>query len=103
MVKFKIKVDDYVKVISGNHKGKVGLVLKLFKKRNLVLVNDVNVLTKHIKPSAENPSGTISTVAHPIHISNVVLVDENRNPAKIGFKFVDGKKLRINKITGEEI
>ena len=94
---YKIKKDDTVKIISGNYKGQTGRVLRLIGLNNRALVEGVNKVKKHMRPSQENPQGGIVEKEMSIHISNLMLV-EKKTPTKVGFKFSkDGKKVRINK------
>jgi large subunit ribosomal protein L24 len=101
----KIKVGDTVRVIAGDAvkcKGKEGKVLKVDHKNGKVLVEGVNKVTKHAKPSAQNQTGGIIEKEAPIDISNVMYVHKGQ-PTRIGFKEVDGKKVRYAKSTGDVI
>ena len=71
MTKLKIKTGDTVKVIAGDHKGSEGKVLTVFKNKNKAIVEGVNMVKKHTKPSAKNPQGGIVEKEAPIHISNL--------------------------------
>ncbi|BDD00068.1 50S ribosomal protein L24 [Persicobacter psychrovividus] len=103
-VKIKIRKGDTVKVIAGNDKGKTGLVQEVITATNRVLVEGVNIVTKHVKPSAANPNGGIEKVEAPIHISNVAFVDPAKGEtSRVGRKVVDGKIVRYAKKSGEEI
>ena len=102
MSTLKIKKDDMVKVIAGKDKDKEGKVLSVSPKTNKVVVEGVNMLTKHKKPSASNPSGGIVTVEGPIDLSNVMLL-HNGKATRVGFRIEDGKKVRVAKATGEVI
>ena len=94
---YKIKKDDTVKIISGNYKGQTGRVLRLIGSNNRALVEGVNKVKKHMRPSQENPQGGIVEKEMSIHISNLMLVEKN-TPTKVGFKVSkDGKKVRINR------
>ncbi|MCK9536084.1 MAG: 50S ribosomal protein L24 [Bacilli bacterium] len=96
-----IKKGDIVKVITGEYKGKTGKVLHVFKKDNRVIVEGVNIVSRHTKPSNTYPDGGIIKKEAPIHISNVLLVDPKSNEtSRIGFTIVDGKKVRFSKKTG---
>ncbi|MEO0331686.1 MAG: 50S ribosomal protein L24 [Bacteroidota bacterium] len=103
--KLKINSGDTVKVISGNDKGKTGQVISVLIADDKVLVEDVNVVTKHVKPSAQNPEGGRNQQEAPIHISNVMLVNPaTGEPTKVGRKKNDsGKNQRYSKATGEFI
>ena len=99
---FKIKKGDTVKVIAGKDKDKEGKVLTVDQKNNKVVVEGVNMITKHSKPSAANPNGGIIQKEAPIDISNVMYVHKG-TPTRVGFKEVDGKKVRFAKSTGDVI
>jgi large subunit ribosomal protein L24 len=103
--KMHIKRDDLVQVISGSSKGTVGKVLQVFPKDSTVIVEGVNVKTKHVKPQADGESGQIVTREFPIHSSKVLLYSEKEKTAsRACFTFTeDGKKVRMLKKTGEII
>ncbi len=104
MKKFKIKTGDEVIVIAGKDKGLKGKVLKVIKSKDRVLVEHVNMIKKHIKPSTENPQGGIEEREAPIHISNVALVDPKSGKAtRVGYEIKDGKKVRVSKKSKEVI
>lgn len=97
-----VKKGDKVQVISGKDKGKQGVILEAFPKKDRVLVEGVNVIKKHSKPSQMNPQGGIMSQEAPIHVSNVMPIDpKTGNPTRVGYKVVDGKKVRIAKKSGE--
>ncbi|WP_338752615.1 50S ribosomal protein L24 [Bacillus sp. FJAT-52991] len=99
-----VKKGDKVMVITGKDKGKTGIVLAAFPKKDRVLVEGVNIVKKHSKPSQVNPQGGIISQEAPIHVSNVMLLDPKSNePTRIGFKMVDGKKVRVAKKSGETL
>ena len=104
-MKTKIKSGDTVYVTTGKDKGKTGKVLKLLKAKNKVIVEKVNVVKRHSKPTQQSPTGGIVEKELGIDISNVLLVDpETNSPTRAGYKMNDkGKKLRISKKSGEEI
>ena len=102
MSTMKIKKGDTVKVIAGKDKDKEGKVIAVNKKDGTVLVEGINMLTKHTKPSAQNQNGGIVTQEGPINASNVMLVVKGQT-TRVGFKVEDGKKVRIAKKTGEVI
>lgn len=89
-----VKKDDTVFVITGKDKGKKGRVIAAYPRQNRVLVEGVNMIKKHAKPSQANPQGGILTQEAPIHVSNVMLVDpKSGQPTRIGYKVLDsGKK-----------
>ena len=99
----KFKKNDSVKVISGSYKGQTGRVLKIITKNNRVLVEGVNKVKKHMKPSQDNPQGGIVEKDMSIHESNLMLLDKSK-PVKVGFKVLEsGKRVRINKKNGNTI
>ena len=98
----KIKTNDTVKIITGKDKGKTGKVLSVDTKKETVKVEGCNMITKHQKPSASNPTGGIVNQEGPIHISNVMLVVDGQ-ATRVGFKVEDGKKVRVAKKTGKVI
>jgi large subunit ribosomal protein L24 len=98
----KIKKGDMVQVITGKDKGKEGKVIAINKKKNTVLVEGANMITKHAKPSMANQQGGIIHQEGPIDISNVMYV-HNGQPNRVGYKMDGDKKVRIAKKTGEVI
>ncbi|MDO4803790.1 MAG: 50S ribosomal protein L24 [Lachnospiraceae bacterium] len=102
MASLKIKKGDTVRVIAGKDKDKEGKVLLVNAKKNTVVVEGVNMITKHEKPSMANQQGGIVTREAPINISNVMYLHKG-NPTRIGFKFEGDKKVRFAKSTGETI
>mgnify|MGYP003298111778 FL=1 len=99
---FKIKKGDTVKVIAGKDKDKEGKVLTVDQKNNKVVVEGVNMITKHTKPSAANPNGGIIQKEAAIDASNVMLVHEGK-ATRVGFKMEGDKKVRFAKATGKVI
>ena len=99
---FKIKKGDTVKVIAGKDKDKEGKVLSVDQKNRKVLVEGINMVTKHTKPSAGNPNGGIIQKEAPIDASNVMLVHGGK-ATRVGFKMENGKKVRFAKATGKVI
>ncbi len=98
----KIKKGDTVRVIAGKDKDKEGKVISVDKKNHKVLVDGVNKVTKHTKPSMMNQQGGIIQKEAPIDISNVMYLHKGQ-VTRIGFKIEDGKKVRVAKKTGEVI
>ena len=101
----KIKKGDTVRVIAGSTekgKGKEGKVLSVDTKNGKVLVEGINMISKHEKPSAANQNGGIVKKEAPVDISNVMLVHKGK-ATRVGFKEVDGKKVRFAKATGDVI
>lgn len=97
-----VRKGDKVQVISGKDKGKQGVILAAFPKKNRVLVEGVNIVKKHVKPSQANPQGGIISQEAPIHVSNVMPLDPKTGlPTRVGYKVVDGKKVRYAKRSGE--
>lgn len=104
----KIKKNDNVIVISGNYKGKTGKVLKVFKDKDRVIVEGVNLRKRHTKPSQKNPQGGITEKEAPIHVSNVMIIDPKTGKGtRIGKKIIlddktgKRKSVRISKSSGE--
>ncbi|OXS73858.1 50S ribosomal protein L24 [Domibacillus enclensis] len=99
-----VKKGDKVMVITGKDKGKTGVVLAAFPKKDRVLVEGINIVKKHAKPSQLNPQGGILSQEAAIHVSNVMLLDPKTNePTRVGRKVVDGKKVRVAKKSGETL
>lgn len=104
MAKFHIRKGDNVQVVAGNSKGQTGRVIRMIPKQNRAVVEGVNMVSKHQKPSASNPEGGIVKMEAPIHISNLMLVDPKENtPTRIGRRLEDGKMVRYAKKSGEVI
>jgi len=103
--KLHVKKDDTVIVISGKDKGKKGRVIAAYPRENRVLVEGVNIVKKHSRPSQANPQGGIIEQEAPIHASNVMHVDpKSGKVTRIGYKVLDnGKKVRIAKRSGAQI
>ena len=103
----KIRKCDTVLVISGPDKGAKGKVIEAYPQRDKVLVEGVNRIKKHVANSAPErgaESGGIVTQEAPIHVSNVMVVDSDGNPTRIGYRFdEDGKKIRVSKRNGKDI
>ena len=102
MSALKIKKGDTVKVIAGKDSGKEGKVVSVDVKGGKVVVEGINMVTKHAKPSQANPNGGIVQKEAAIDISNVMLV-VNGKATRVGFEIKDGKKVRVAKATGEVI
>ena len=99
----KIKKDDTVVVISGKDKGKTGVVKKVLPKKNKVVVEGVNMQTKHAKATQKSPA-EIKHVEGPIDASNVMYYDQKeKKGSRIGYKFENGKKVRVSKKSGTVI
>jgi large subunit ribosomal protein L24 len=95
--KCHIKKDDKVKVIAGKDKGKIGKVLKTVNKKDRILVENINVIKRHTRPTAQNRQGGIVESESPIHWSNVMLMcSKCVSPVRIRMKRLDdGKKVRV--------
>ena len=102
MASLKIKKGDTVKVITGKDKDKTGKVLSVDAKNHKVLVEGINMITKHSKPTQANPDGGIVNKEAYLDLSNVMYMNKGQ-ATRIGFKFENGKKVRFAKSTGEVI
>jgi large subunit ribosomal protein L24 len=104
MAKFHIKKGDTVKVLAGEDKGKTGKVIEMLGDKNKALVEGINLVKKHNKPSAANPQGGITEMEAPIHLSNLMFVDGDGTASRVGRKAGDnGKLVRYSKKTQEII
>ena len=103
MPKLRIRKDDEVIVVSGRDRGKRGKVLRAYPAENRVLVEGVNIVKRHTKPSQLEPQGGIKEKEAPIHVSNVAMIDPKTDGAtRVGFKVLaDGRKVRFAKRSGE--
>ena len=99
----KIKKGDTVQVITGNDEGKIGRVIKVFLNRDRVVVEGVNLVKKHARPTQDTPQGGIIEKESTIHISNVMMVAAGK-PTRLGYKTLeDGRKVKYAKTTSEVI
>lgn len=102
--KINLKKGDLVIVISGEDKGRKGHVLRAFPKTGRVIVEKVNMIKKHAKPSQSNPQGGIITMEAPVHASNVMLFNEKLNTvSKPVIKIQDGRRVRVCQKSGDEL
>ena len=102
--KVNIRKDDTIQVLSGDDKGKKGRVLDVDLVKSRVLVEGVNIISRHTKPNAASPNGGIVKKEAPIHISKVGLLDpKSGKPTRVGRKTEKGKSVRISKKSGEVI
>ena len=101
MGKIKIKRDDKVLVIAGEHKGSEGKVIKVMRDQNKAIIEGVNLIKKHSKPSAQNPQGGIIEKEAPIHISNLSLTTSDGEASRVGYRVEDGNKVRFAKKNNE--
>ncbi len=105
----KLKKNDKVKVLSGNHKGKEGKILKIFRNKNRVIVEGVNIIKRHTRPSQKSPQGGITQKEASINISNVMLIDPKSSElTRLGIKVItddhgNKKRMRYAKKSGEII
>lgn len=98
MIKLKIKTGDTVKVIAGDHKGSEGKVVKVDREKNKAIVEGVNMVSKHNKPSAKSPQGGIVKKEAPIQISNISLIDpKTKETTRVGVRVDGDKKVRFSK------
>ena len=98
MKKFKIKSGDTVRVIAGDHKGSEGKILQIIKDKERAIVEGVNMVSKHTKPSAQSPQGGIVKKEASLHISNVMLVEDGV-AVRVGYQVDGDTKTRISKKT----
>ena len=104
MIKLKIKSGDTVTVIAGDHKGSEGKVMRVDREKNKAIVEGVNMVSKHTKPSAKNPQGGIVKKEAPIHISNLSLIDpKSKEATKVGIKVEGDKKVRFSKKSNQVV
>ena len=102
--RLKVKKGDTVKVIAGGSKGKEGTVLAVDRKSDRVTVGGVNIVKKHVKPSATNPQGGLVSTEEGIHISNVMVVDGSGNTTRVGRRRnAEGKLVRYSKKSNQDL
>jgi len=99
----KIKKGDRVVVLAGKDKGRQGAVLKVLPQEQRVVVEGLNMVQRHTRPSQLDPQGGIKNKEAPIHVSNVAVVDSKGKPTRVGFRVEGDKKVRFAKTTGEVI
>ena len=99
----KIKKGDNVVVLTGKDKGRTGQVLKVLPTENRVVVQGVNMVQRHTRPTQFDPQGGIKNKEAPLHVSNVAIVDANGKATRVGFKVEGDKKVRFAKSTGDVI
>ena len=99
----KIRKGDRVVVLTGKDKGRQGQVSKVFPKESRVLVDGLNMVQRHTRPSQGDPQGGIKNKEAPLHVSNVAIVDSKGKPTRVGFRMDGDKKVRFAKTTGEVI
>ena len=105
MERSRIRRDDKVKILTGKDKGKIGKVIKVVKKKNRVIVENINIVKSHQKPSMKNPQGGIIDIEAPIHLSNVMLMCNHcLSPVRSEMKILeDGSKVRVCRKCNETI
>ena len=99
----KIRKGDRVVVLTGKDKGRQGSVSKVFPKESRVLVDGLNMVQRHTRPSQGDPQGGIKNKEAPLHVSNVAVVDSKGKATRVGFRMDGDKKVRFAKTTGEVI
>ncbi|MFH0864959.1 MAG: 50S ribosomal protein L24 [Bacteroidota bacterium] len=103
-VKLHIKKGDMVKVIAGDSKGQEGKVLRIIVEKNKAIVEGINMVSKHTKPNAKNSKGGIVKKESPVHVSNLMVIDNSGKAVRIGRKSDSkGNKVRYSKKSGEVI
>ncbi|MEC6749138.1 50S ribosomal protein L24 [Marinilactibacillus sp. GCM10026970] len=99
-----VKSGDKVKILAGKDKGKQGTIKTALPKQNKVIVEGINIMKKHTRPTGMGQEGGIVEIEAPIHVSNVQLIDPKTDePTRVGYKFEDGKKVRYAKKSGETL
>jgi large subunit ribosomal protein L24 len=99
----KIKKGDRVVVLTGKDKGRQGAVLKVLPQEQRVVVEGLNIVQRHTRPTQFDPQGGIKNKEAPIHVSNVAIVDSKGKATRVGFRMEGDKKVRFAKTTGEVI
>jgi large subunit ribosomal protein L24 len=99
----KIKKGDRVVVLTGRDKGRSGKVLSVLPKESRVVVEGLNMVQRHTRPTQGDPQGGIKNKEAAIHLSNVAIADSNGKPTRVGFRVEGDKKVRVAKTTGEVI
>lgn len=102
MAKLKIKSGDTVRVLAGDHKGEEGKIVKIIIAKNRAIVEGVNMVSKHAKPSADNPQGGIIKKEASLHISNLGLIEDGKT-VRVGYKVEGDKKVRVSRKTDKAI
>ncbi|PZM16753.1 50S ribosomal protein L24 [Rhizobium tubonense] len=98
----KIRKGDKVVILAGKDKGRTGEVIQVMPKEDHAVVRGVNMVKRHQRQSQTQEAGIINKEA-PLHLSNIAIVDKDGKPTRVGFKFVDGKKVRVAKRSGDVI
>ena len=104
MAKFHIKTGDMVMVIAGRDKGKPGRVIRMIPKQQRAVVEGINMITKHLKPSASNPQGGIESMEAPVHVSNLMVMDAAGTPTRTRLEHNDkGQVVRVSVKSGKPL
>ncbi len=99
----KIKKGDRVVILAGKDKGRQGAVLKVMPKESRLVVEGLNLVQRHTRPTQADPQGGIKSKEAALHVSNVAIVDSKGKPTRVGFRVEGDKKVRVAKTTGEVI
>lgn len=99
----KVRKGDNVVVIAGKSRGKQGAIVRAFPKKDLVLIDGINVMKRHQKTRRQGQKGQVVERPFPIHVSNVALVDSKGKAVRVGYKVEDGKKTRVSHKTGSKL
>ncbi len=103
-MKLRIKTGDTVRIIAGDHKGTEGKIVRILRDKNKAIIEGVNMVSKHEKPSAKNPQGGIVKKEAPIHLSNLALIDsKSGETTRVRYEERDGVKVRVAKKSNEVI
>ena len=98
-----LKKNDTVKVISGKAKGKTGRILRVLTDKDRAVVEGLNLVKKHQRPTQQDQKGGIVEREAAIHVSNLMLVNKSNEPVKVARRLVDGKRVRVEKKTGKAV
>jgi large subunit ribosomal protein L24 len=101
--KFKLKKEDTVQVITGKDKGKRGKILKIYRDKDRILVEGLNIAKKAMRKRKQQDRGGIAEVAAPLHASNLMIVCKKCGPTRIGYKINKDEKIRVCKKCGEAL
>ena len=100
----KLRKGDNIIIVAGKEKGKKGKIIKVIPLENKVVIEGMNMLSKHRRPRKSNEKGQMIKIAMPIHASNVMIIDpKTEKGSRVGSKEVGGKKVRISRRSGQEI
>ncbi len=103
MKKIRIKAGDTVRVMAGDHRGAEGRVMKVIRDENKAIIEGINIVKKHMKPSAQNPQGGIIEKEAPINVSNLSLLTSKGETTRVGVRMEGDKKVRYSKKSNEVI